>query len=276
MKRPNVLYIAGYGRSGSTLIEMILGSNEKIYALGELTNFNDIRENNEAKCSCGDLVVNCSFWNRVLKDFGLNKENLTGEEEIIWESIFKNINKEVDYLIDSSKTARNNHLRPIKLAKLLRNEIYMIHIVRDGRGCIQSLTKGSNQKMERGINPKISLPVLRGTLGWFTANLSAHIFQFKYKDRYLRIKYEDFTEDPESTLKEIGQFLNVDFQGEISKLNEECELPIMHQISGNRLRSQKRIRLRTDNKWKEKIKIKTNLLFLTINYFFMKLYKYKI
>jgi hypothetical protein len=42
MHRGVIIYIAGYGRSGSTLLERILGSHERFFGLGELASFLDL------------------------------------------------------------------------------------------------------------------------------------------------------------------------------------------------------------------------------------------
>ncbi|ACV64768.1 sulfotransferase [Desulfofarcimen acetoxidans DSM 771] len=276
MDRKNVIYIAGYGRSGSTLLEMIIGSNNKIYPLGELTNFDTIKHKDKAKCSCGKYLKECEFWRNIIKEYDLNNKIAINGQKKLWALIFKNTPENIHYVIDSSKTARKNHFRPIRLAKLLGKNIYMIHIVRDGRGCIQSLIRGSNQKMENGEEPKIYFPVLRGTLGWMISNFSAHIFQILHKDKYLRIRYEDFTGDFENVMKKIGVFLDICFQEEIKRIKEANELPTIHQISGNRLRSQRTISLRTDDGWKNSFSSMNNIIFLIFNYFFVKLYEYDI
>ena len=64
MKKIKVIYISGIGRSGSTLLDIILSTSEKVFSVGEIFKYNQmLREN--IKCSCGKKVKDCSFW----KDF---------------------------------------------------------------------------------------------------------------------------------------------------------------------------------------------------------------
>ena len=49
--KPKIVYILGYGRSGSTLLEIVLAANEAIESVGEFGNFDDWAENDDV-CSC--------------------------------------------------------------------------------------------------------------------------------------------------------------------------------------------------------------------------------
>ena len=63
----DVLYIAGYGRSGSTVLDMLLGSNPHMISMSELTHIFDFWEIN-SECSCGKPFRECDFWNRVFEN----------------------------------------------------------------------------------------------------------------------------------------------------------------------------------------------------------------
>ena len=58
-----LIYIAGYGRSGSTILDIILNNSGKIGGFGEITQF--LSDYKDYKCSCGATFMNCEFW----KDF---------------------------------------------------------------------------------------------------------------------------------------------------------------------------------------------------------------
>lgn len=69
MKKPsevNLIYIASIGRSGSTLLESMLGAHSQISTMGELHIWpHEIRQNGVRPCSCGAYVQNCPFWSEV-------------------------------------------------------------------------------------------------------------------------------------------------------------------------------------------------------------------
>src|SRR5262252_9835277 len=62
---PIVLYIAGSGRSGSTLLERALGEIPGFVNVGELIDlYRRVAEHGE-RCGCGQEFARCPFWSRV-------------------------------------------------------------------------------------------------------------------------------------------------------------------------------------------------------------------
>jgi hypothetical protein len=59
----NLIYIASNGRSGSTLLETILGNHSSIVNVGEIQVWpKNIIEGGSVPCGCGKTVSDCSFW----------------------------------------------------------------------------------------------------------------------------------------------------------------------------------------------------------------------
>ncbi|MGB3223294.1 MAG: sulfotransferase [Desulforhopalus sp.] len=70
-----LLYIAGSGRSGSTLLDMLLSRHTGIAALGEVHRlYMNLRNHTDShKCTCGKFVQDCLYWEGVdkcLKEMG--------------------------------------------------------------------------------------------------------------------------------------------------------------------------------------------------------------
>ncbi len=62
----STLYICSAGHSGSTLLDLMLGSHSCIESLGEITQLpKNIALNTE--CCCGVAIRECEFWNSVVK-----------------------------------------------------------------------------------------------------------------------------------------------------------------------------------------------------------------
>jgi len=65
-----IIYIAGLGHSGSTILDMALGCNKNIVGLGEIIQIlkgskSDLlnhKNYNDVYCSCGSIIKNCYFW----------------------------------------------------------------------------------------------------------------------------------------------------------------------------------------------------------------------
>ena len=63
---PVVLYIAGPGRSGSTLLDLVLGQVDGVVSIGELRNLWYAGFHGAWPCGCGKPVTECPFWSAVL------------------------------------------------------------------------------------------------------------------------------------------------------------------------------------------------------------------
>jgi hypothetical protein len=70
-KAPTVLYIAGSGRSGSTLLERALGEIPGFVNVGELIDLYRRTAAQGERCGCGQAFADCAFWSGVgSRDFG--------------------------------------------------------------------------------------------------------------------------------------------------------------------------------------------------------------
>lgn len=292
--KKTIIYIAGYGRSGSTLLERVLASHDRVSGLGELASFLDLLDSEASFCSCGELLHECEFWSEVTSNFGgdvqnnaklraiqnrfeslfafpghifsPHKESYSRYIQKLFDNIAHHLPDEVSYVVDSSKTARKSFFRPFALSRIASLNVKVIHLVRDGRGCMWSYLKGSNRRMETGLEPHVPFAALRTAISWPLANVAAHLFQLLHTKRYCRIRYEDFVKDTAGTLAQLGKFLGVSFDQQIEMLNSSGEIPLGHQIAGNRLRSQKKIVLKQDVEWKKRLKLRHKLLFWLLDW----------
>jgi hypothetical protein len=65
-KGPTAMFICAAGHSGSTLLDLLLGSHPAAMSLGEITHLpKNVALN--TPCTCGEPVRDCSFWRRVLE-----------------------------------------------------------------------------------------------------------------------------------------------------------------------------------------------------------------
>jgi hypothetical protein len=62
----NLIYIASTGRSGSTLLESILGAHSQIATSGEIQVWpRNLIEKGNVPCGCGKPVPDCAFWQKM-------------------------------------------------------------------------------------------------------------------------------------------------------------------------------------------------------------------
>src|SRR5215471_2861256 len=64
---PIVIYIAGSGRSGSTMLERVLGEMPGFVNVGELIDLFRHVERHGERCGCGEPFADCPFWASVGK-----------------------------------------------------------------------------------------------------------------------------------------------------------------------------------------------------------------
>ena len=63
------VYICSAGHSGSTLLDLLLGSHSKATSLGEVTHLPKNLALNTL-CACGAAVRSCDFWQRIVRALG--------------------------------------------------------------------------------------------------------------------------------------------------------------------------------------------------------------
>jgi hypothetical protein len=292
---PTVVYLAGYGRSGSTVLDLLLGASGGAVAVGELFMF--FRPDETQGCSCGKPVGECPFW----RDVRAKYEELLGEKDAAQdlglafrsrvEGLFAPLaglfagKLRGEYarhqralvqaiaevkgpvsgqprVVDSSKTAVEVAWRPAALARCGLS-VKMIHLVRDGRGVMNSVLRGCNRKLERGdADPSLSFPQLRSVIGWSLANFAAWVQGWRLgPGNTLRVSYEDLTADPAGELSRIGAFLGLDLAAVIERLARREVIPPAHSISGNRLRHTGVVEVREDDAWRTELPFSARLVY---------------
>lgn len=257
---PRVVYIAGYGRSGSTLLDVLLGSHEAIFGAGELVNLFSSAVRGWP-CSCGLSPPACPFWGEVLKLVSSDLPGLGWDDadaitrrrdgissfrrprgpctyERLWRSVFAAIGRmaSVRVVVDSSKTAHDAYRRPGALREA-GLDVRTIHLVRDPRAVVWT-------------NVQRTRPILAGRVGRYTTELSVvnavrTILGWMAAGRAARdgvlVRFEDLVTVPVPALRALEPVLGEDLGGVIDRLGRA--LPVAHGIAGNPMRRSGPVRL---------------------------------
>ncbi len=210
---PSIIYIAGYGRSGSTLLDRILSQHQDVLGSGEICNALTTLQTPDQLCSCGAAIGKCGVWKTISEHIRswMNKSGLSSTHELgviqrkmesrkslvhllisgklpaltvdeqnlynkyqgLLFSTFSRCQKGQKYVVDSSKTAAHTAARPVVLSLFSGLPVHVIHLVRDPRSVLRSRLKGGNHELEKGLATKGRLIGFRTILGWIQANLSA-------------------------------------------------------------------------------------------------------
>jgi hypothetical protein len=180
----------------------------------------------------------------------------------IHESIFNIVAKNTpkEYFLDSSKYIA----RYLLLKKSKKLNVKGIYVVRDVRGVIHSFQK----KVQTSRTP------LSAIVYYTAVNFFGQLVCWIHKD-VLKVKYEDFIENPNETLKEIyGHCFIADNTAASFSLGDGYEMP--HIIGGNRMKANKKISIKKDKKWKENMSRINQIVYYILALPFMLINKYKI
>jgi hypothetical protein len=147
-------------------------------------------------------------------------------------------------IVDSSKSSRSMTGRFLAMKKLAHQDVYVLHLVRNGLDTMSSLLRtGSNWDLE-GYHVLPEPTILRATIGWVSANAWTNILgAFLPPERYLRLRYEDFISEPSFWMRKVSQFAGFDPGELIDKIERDEFFEVGHQVGGNRVRLKGRVKL---------------------------------
>jgi hypothetical protein len=274
-----LLYIAGLGRSGSTLLSMVLNTHAEIFAIGEM------KSPRRHECSCGKAVEQCPFMLEMVERLGQagmrldpGEWNLEYRREGHWLAdrlLFQSLRSDflenlrdaicglwpphrraladldfgirqfVAAALDISGRrifvdATKSPLRIRHLRRIAGDTLKVIHLVRDPRGVTFSQRHLGEAEMRK-------VPI-----GWRHVNLGVerHL-QALPRERWMRVRYESLCADPASTLASIGTFLGV---GPI-EVPTNFRAGEHHLQAGNAARKQSdtRVSIEIDERWRTEL-----------------------
>ena len=276
-----VLYIAGSGRSGSTILDRILGQLDGFFSVGELCNLWDRGLLAHRKCGCGVPVDQCPTWRGILATgFGRQLDQADASRMIAlrrgwvrvrhipkvlathWRRPAAHSDELLEVLgrlyqavqehtgcrviVDSSKAPLYAEL----LARSPGIDLYVVHLVRDPRATAYSWLRnkqlpdfGDTRQMQR-------LPPLKSSGLWTLWQTMSELLVGRPRDRYLRLRYEDFVRDPQAAVQQVAALVG----------EQPAVLPLLaagavrlqatHSVSGNPNRFETgTIQLRADSEW---------------------------
>lgn len=281
-----VLYIAGWGRSGSTLLGDILGEIDGHFAVGELRYIWQRNLLEHRLCACGVPLPQCPVWSQILRQaFGdLNRseiENLARlarrartrhvprmlvprlgkgladglkEYRQVLASLYRAIARVTgaSVIVDTSKFPSYAWL----LSTIDTIDLYVVHLVRDPRAVAFSWLRKKLQRDAPGETYISRHSPVESTLLWDTWNLSTEQLFAKYPGRYLLLRYEDFVRSPRSSVQHILDMVGADPSVALPFTSPtRVRLGIHHTTSGNPNRfTTGEIDIREDNQWLQAMK----------------------
>jgi hypothetical protein len=222
-----LVYIGGYGHSGSTLLEYLLAASPEAVACGEVASV--LRDRNrKGKCTCRRAIEDCPVWGPIFASPG----TLDGmSHEDLSRALLTRDDSKHAILIDSTKTAWGSAVTPFRLARALGNDLTLVHLVRDPRAVAWSGVKKAGRRKARPLMP---LRSASAALGWWVANLACELFGRLYPDRYVRLRYEDLAQAPAKEMQSLFARLVPGSRWSVEGIGANDN---RHQLYGNRMRA---------------------------------------
>jgi hypothetical protein len=225
-----IIYIAAIGRSGSTMLDSILGTQENHFSLGELINLAKNGIINEEYCSCGSKVIACEFWAQVIKDWNDSRRlSIVQYSELIDKYfrsykyvfktyfIFKRSNQLVlDFLHDSKLLYELifNHSREINIIDSSKNPLYIlllrnlgfnleiVYLTRNYSGFLNSNRKLLQKDLKRGVERDISpIPNYLALSKWIYSKILVRILTIGLRVNH--IGYDSMIIDLKNAISKI-------------------------------------------------------------------------
>ena len=279
-----VLFIAGGGRSGSTILHNVLGQVDGFAAFGELRYIWGRGVLNNQLCGCGVRFANCPFWREVTSQaFGSDIDETFAHEMLALTESFRVHNlplmaygrtrrrelqrlatyiERLDRLyraiqsvsgcrviVDSSKNPSYGYL----LREMRSVEPYFLHFVRDARPVAHSW--GKYKEFEPGV-PMARKQPTASALQWLARNAMAELFLPRDASHWMQIRYEDLTQQPRDNVQSIVRWLDEDVAELPFVTQHEAHLnEPNHSVFGNSVRFRSGpVTLRRDESWRQEMR----------------------
>jgi hypothetical protein len=273
-----VLYIAAWGRSGTTIVDNILGGYDSVFSAGELFYLWRRGLVQGRRCGCNEMVRDCSIWHDVLdaaydgappppKQIAalqrrvvrvrdtrrLTRAEPDGEAAEYRDHmsrIYSAIGKVTgaSLIVDSSKVPAGAAV----LARIPDVESYLLHMVRDPRAVAYSWMRPKAQtdvKVPRQMKPH---GTVESTTNWVTWNMLIEgVARGAYPERTLRLRYEDFVSAPRDRIESVLSFTGTRWTDGPFTDERTVVLGPNHTVSGNPSRFRTgAVALRADDAWR--------------------------
>lgn len=275
-----IVYIAGYSRSGSTLVARALAEYTGFQHVGELTFFWERGLRDAEPCGCGESLQSCSFWAKVLAKLDETDPQIAGAElpaliearqavDSLPAMAFRrqprrelvdryadrvrdlveaiSLSSSAAAIIDSSKRPSHGLL----LAQMQGLSVDVVHVVRDPRAVSYSALR-KRPRPEAGASGLMPTnKAWRTATRWVVHNhLAARLRAVAAS--YQVVRYEDFVTKPGEVMNHVLATLRAPATAPLSGLREgTIRLGTDHSVSGNPMRfTAGPIPLRIDDEWR--------------------------
>ena len=288
-----MLYIAGTGRSGSTLLGSSLGQVDGFWSVGELRHIWERGIIGDWRCGCGLYFSQCPTWEKILSgafggrqlDAGAvarSERRLTrvrhiplvllsqrrpeliddrvGDYRSYLDRLYRSVRSVTgaDVIVDSSKSPTYGYL----LRTIPSIDLSVVHLVRDPRASAYSWTR-RRERNDAGRERRYMdvMGTGKSSVLWALWNTLTEVVLAGKPTRYIRLRYEDLMKDTRGSLTRILEMVGSGDARLPFLQSDVVELQPSHSISGNPMRMQHgRVEVKPDVEWIERMNTRDRLL----------------
>jgi hypothetical protein len=275
---PAVVYVAGAGRSGSTLLDNLLGTTPGWFSTGELRLLWSGRTMWTHLCGCGEPLRSCPVWTAVLEEARLDVPDMAALQDRLsrarragtalttpgrvdrlryvagLEALHRAIGSVTGatVLVDSSKSPSGALLTADTGADLAA-----VHLVRDPRAVAWSWRR-TGERAGEGPLPFEARSAVASAAEWLATNAAVEAARRpRPRVTWVRARYEDLVADPGTVLAAVRRAAGVrtvdgDDSGGLRDV--PAELAANHTVAGNPSRFRTGpLSLRPDDEWRRRL-----------------------
>lgn len=259
-----LVYILSTGRSGSTLLDVLLGAQPGCWTLGEFQLL-EIGVGRQMPCGCRTALGQCDYWEPILErvrrsirfPIGYFRSGRHPNGKVIrWSMLpailaggplpqqrpaaeayavsnlvaLEEAKEAAEQYDDEVRWMVDASKDPYRLLWLQASglfDIRVIHLVRRPEGFINNMMRSADVQ---GLGPTI-----RYAARWLVDNLigAAVLWRMFWPDAVKRVRYEDLATDPEATMDDLCGWLGIPFDPDRAV---DTGYVVNHGIAGNRPR----------------------------------------
>ncbi len=306
-----VLYIGGWGRSGSTLLAHVLADVPGFVSVGELRYVWQAGPAGNELCGCGLAFAECPFWSAVGQEAFGGWDAVDVDEVLALESAVlrhrnvpllamgriapehaRRVSRYADLtaqlyrailtvsgasvVVDSTKNPPYAYFLRAAEASGLRLQV--LHLVRDSRGVVYSW-------MKRVARPEVTdggdayfqefSPVKAG-MRWMQCNLAFDALR-RLGVPTVRMRYESLAADPRGELEKMFASMGEAGAHDLSAVGDSVQVAGQHSVRGNPMRfAHGRQEVRADEAWRTGMARKTRSLVVLVTWPLLLRYGYRI
>lgn len=227
LEKIKIIAIVGTDRSGSTLLDKIISSNDEIFSVGEANHFFHYYTKN-LPCACGKPILDCDFWRKILgrligtpfkpemmsvlrwrkRVMTLTEMIIMGRHHFIqkykrylqtYALLMRAVQAETGagLIVDSSKDMTRVYL--LYLSGLF--QVYPIYITRE----VEDYAVSAKTKYQMQLDPDRKTGEKKALLRWIFRNAETSLLLRRGFPDYVQIGYKKLATDPSNVMKLISK-----------------------------------------------------------------------